>query len=373
MAAPFHALVAAAAVTALVTLTAQSPAVPVQSRPSDPARAAMLRARGLDLGYNLDHAAALDAFTEAIAADPGHPAAYRLVAATMWISVLFRLGAITAEDFLGQAGENAGTRPKAGDLDGRFRASLDKAIALAEARLRERGATDVDAHYQMGAAYGFIASYTATVEGSVTSALGPSRRAYSEHNRVLELDPSRKDAGLIVGLYRYGVSTLPLYKRLIANLAGFSGGRGRGLSLVEDAAAFASDVQTNARFSLIVIYNREKRYVDALRVIGQLQQQFPRNRLLWLEAGSTALRAGRPADANVAIEQGLAKFGADSRPRAFGELARWRYQHGLALAALGRREDATLEFRAALATESQAWVKERSNLELKKLAKGRDQ
>ncbi len=82
---------------------------------------------------------ALDAFTEAIAADPEHPAAYRLVAATMWISVLFRLGAVTAEDFLGQAGANAAARPKAGDIDGRFRESLDKAIALAEARLRERG------------------------------------------------------------------------------------------------------------------------------------------------------------------------------------------------------------------------------------------
>lgn len=373
MAAPLHALIAATAILVAGALPVQVPAVDMQSPAAGAARAATLRARGLELGYNLDHAAALDAFTDAIAADPGHPAAYRLVAATMWISVLFRLGAVTAEDFLGQAGENAAVRPKAGDIDSRFRQSLDKAIALAETRLRERGASDVDAHYQIGAAYGFLASYTATVEGSVTSAVGPSRRAFSEHDRVLELDASRKDAGLIVGLYRYGVSTLPLYKRLIANLVGFSGGRERGIRLVEDAAAFASDIQTNARFCLIVVYNREKRYADALRVIGQLQQQFPRNRLLWLEAGGTALRAGRPVEANAAIEQGLVKLEADSRPRAFGELARWRYQHGLALAGLGRREDAALQFRAALATESQAWVKERANLELRKLAKGRDQ
>ena len=59
----------------------------------------------------------------------------------------------------------------------------------------------------------------------------------------------------------------------------------RGLRLVEEAAAYASDVQANARFTLIVIYNREQRYTDALRVIHELQLQYPRNRLLWLEAG----------------------------------------------------------------------------------------
>jgi len=329
--------------------------------------AAALRARGVELGYNLDHAEALDAFNQAIAVDPSNAAAYRLVAATMWISVLFRHGAVTAEDFLGQAGSSA-TRPKAADLDRRFRESLDKAIALAEARLHDTGASSVDAHYQIGAAYGFLASYTATIEGSLMSALGPSKRAYDEHSKVLELDPSRKDAGLIVGLYRYGVSVLPLWQRVLASFAGFSGGRERGIKLVEEAASHPSDVQTNARFALIVIYNREERYDDALRVIARLQQQFPRNRLLWLESGSTALRAGRAVEANSVLEQGLARLASDPRPRAFGELARWRYQHGLALAALKLNDRATTAFHDALANEGPDWIRGRSHLELGKLA-----
>ena len=41
----------------------------------------------------------------------------------------------------------------------------------------------------------------------------------------------------------------------------------RGLRLVEAAAAYPSDVQTNARFTLIVIYNREGRFDDALRIV----------------------------------------------------------------------------------------------------------
>ena len=55
-----------------------------------------------------------------------------------------------------------------------------------------------------------------------------ARRAYDEHERVLDLDPSRKDAGLIVGTYRYLVSTLSLPMRMMAYVAGFGGGRERG-------------------------------------------------------------------------------------------------------------------------------------------------
>ena len=103
-------------------------------------------------------------------------------------------------------------------------------------------------------------------------------------------------------MYRYAVSSLSLPSRLVAHLAGFGGGRDRGLRMVEEAASYPSDVQTNALFTLIVIYNREARFDDALRVIAELQRQYPRNRLLWLEAGSTALRAGRPAVARQSLE-----------------------------------------------------------------------
>ena len=95
-------------------------------------------------------------------------------------------------------------------------------------------------------------------------------------------------------MYRYAVSELSMPLRLGAYLAGLGGGRERGLRMVEEAARYPSDVQPNAQFTLILLYNRAARYDDALRVIGDLQQRFPRNRLLWLEAGGTALRAERP-------------------------------------------------------------------------------
>jgi tetratricopeptide (TPR) repeat protein len=347
-----------------VALTVASPSA--RQAPSVLVDAAALRTRGLHLGYNLDRDAALASFREAIAADPTHPAAYRLTAAALWIGALFQQGAVTAEDYLGQAKSDSHRRPVPPELDALFRDHLDRALQLADARCR--AAATAEAHFQLGAVYGYQATYAATIEGSLFRSLRAARRAYAEHERALDLDPARKDAGLIVGMYRYAVSSMSLPSRVMARVAGFGGGRQRGLEMVEDAARYPSDVQTNARFTLIVIYNRENRFDDALRVIGELQRQFPRNRLLWLEAGSTALRAGRPAAARQSIEQGLALLAHDPRPRAFGELARWGYYHGAALVALRETSAARTALDAARRDPARAWVQGRIHTELGKLA-----
>jgi hypothetical protein len=73
-----------------------------------------------------------------------------------------------------------------------------------------------------------------------------ARRAYDEHETVLELDPSRKDAGLIVGTYRYIVSTLSLPMRMMAYVAGFGGGRERGIQTLRETAAAGRDVRARA-------------------------------------------------------------------------------------------------------------------------------
>ena len=330
------------------------------------AEATALRARGLLLGYNLDRDRALASFREAMVLDPTDPAAYRLTAATLWINALFEQGAVTAEDYLGQARPDSHRHPASAALETVFRDHLNRALKLAEERCRAND--NADAHFQLGAAYGYQATYAATIEGSLFGMLRSARRAYAEHERVLELDPSRKDAGLIVGMYRYAISSLSLPSRLIARVAGFGGDRERGLRMVEEAASYPSEVQTNARFTLIVIYNREARYDDALRVIAELQRQYPRNRLLWLEAGSTALRAGRPALARQSLQHGLEMLAADPRPRAFGELARWGYYHGASLVALQETGSARDALDAALSNPSRPWLQGRIRTELGKLA-----
>jgi tetratricopeptide (TPR) repeat protein len=339
-----------------------------------PARASTasiaLRARGSAEIYNLDRDRALETFKQAVAADPEDAGAYRGLAGALWLSITFRRGNMTVDDYLGSISRSRPqTAPPPPDIVAAFNDAIEHAIKLARARIAANP-RDAGGHYELGAAIGLRASYIATVDNSSLGAFRAAKAAYEEHERVMSLDATRKDAGLIVGTYRYIVATLALPMRLAAYIAGFGGDKEKGLKLVEGAAAYPGDNQQDARFALIVLYNREKRYDDALRLLATLRERFPKNRLIWLESGSTSLRAGRPADAERFIDDGLARFAGDTRERMFGEAALWSYKRGAARAALGR-PDAAADLEKALTGEGRKWVQGRSHLELGKLAQKR--
>ena len=330
-------------------------------------RAAALRARAFDAAYNLDHDQAVALFTEALAEAPDDIASHRGIATVQWLEMTFARGTISVEEFLGDATPGGNRPAPASERARAFRAHADRALQLAEARERERP-DDADAHYQVGAVVGLQASYIATIEGRIFAAFRLAKRAYDEHERVLRLDPQRKDAGLIVGTYRYLVSTLWAPTRLIAYLAGFGGGRERGLALVEGAARYPSDAQTEARLGLVLLYNRERRYEEALRLLAGLRTRYPRNRLLWLESASTALRAQHAADADVLLADATTRFAADSRRRAFGEQALWAYTRGIVRLEQGDLVTARASFAQALTGDARTWVHARTHLGLGKVA-----
>ena len=331
---------------------------------------AALRARGASEIYNLDRDRAIESFRQAVAADPQDAAAYRGLASALWLSITFRRGNMTVDDYLGGVSRTRSPAPPPPpDVAAAFNDALEHALALSRARVAAN-ARDAVAHYELGAAIGLRASYIATVENSALGAFRAAKTAYQEHEKVLELAPNRKDAGLIVGTYRYIVSTLALPMRLAAYVIGFGGDKDKGIQLVEGAASYAGDNQEDARFALVLLYNREKRYDDALKLLATLRDRFPRNRLMWLESGSTSLRAGRPADAERFLDEGFARFAGDTRPRMFGEDALWFYKRGAARAALGRA-DAAGDLEKALTVEGRKWVAGRSHLELGKLAQKR--
>jgi tetratricopeptide (TPR) repeat protein len=329
-----------------------------------------LRARAFDLAYNLDHDEAMALLRAGVEQAPDDPAAHRGLAAVLWLNILFSRGAVTVDHYLGSFSRTQvelGKPPPA--LDAAFRAHVARAVDLAERRVAA-APKDPQARYDLGAAVGLRASYVATVEGRLLAGFKGARRAFDEHERVLDLDPSRKDAGLVVGTYRYVVSTLSLPMRLMAYVAGFGGGRDRGIRMLEEAAAYPGESRTDALFALILVYNRERRYDDALRVLGQLRQAYPRNRLVVLEQGATALRAARFGQADALLGEGLGMLARDSRVKMPGEEALWRYKRGTARAGLGRA-DALDDLTFATAAEAQAWVRGRAHTELARLALGR--
>src|SRR2546422_5842143 len=66
-----------------------------------------LRVRGSAEIYSLDHDRAIATFREAIAADPEDAAAYRGLATGLWLSITFRRGNMTIDDYLGGVSRQA--------------------------------------------------------------------------------------------------------------------------------------------------------------------------------------------------------------------------------------------------------------------------
>jgi len=327
-----------------------------------------LRNRALDLAYNLDHEDAIALLRRAVAAAPNDPAPHRTLAAIVWLNMLFRRGAVTVDHYLGSfTRTRIDLKQPPPELEAEFKRHLNKALELSRQRVRARP-DDPQALYDLGSALGIEGSYVATVEGRLLAGVNAARHAYDAHERVLELDASRTEAGLIVGTYRYVVSTLGFATRWMAYMAGFGGGKEKGIAMLERTAASPSDARTDAMFALILVYNRERRYDDALRLLQGLRRLYPRNRLVVLETGATLLRAGRGQQADQLLTEGLTMLEKDRRPRIPGEMALWRYKRGAARAVAGNANGAVEDLRAATSPDAQAWVSGRARVELGRLA-----
>ena len=326
------------------------------------------RARAAADLYNLDRERAIASYREAIATDPNDSSAHRGLAGALWIDESFKRGAMTVDSYLGGVSRsNVKVQPPPGELLREFEAVTGRAIEMARKKILANP-RDPDAHYELGAAVGLRASFAATIQGSVRAAFGSAREAYNAHERVMELDKRRRDAGLIVGTYRYLIAGMALPMRLVAYAAGFGGGREKGITLVQEAADYDGENRTDARVALVLLYNREQRYDEALKELARLRAEYPRNRLFWLETGGTFLRAGRHADANRLLTEGIDKFADDTRPRMFGEDSLWYQKRGAARVALGLAAEARDDLQRSIAAEGRRWVHGQARLELGRLA-----
>lgn len=327
-----------------------------------------LRARATNLAYNLQHEEAVALLRRAVELAPDDPTTHRSLASVLWLHMLYRRGAVTVDHYLGSFSRSRVDLQKPPpEVDKEFRAHIARAIELSEKEVAARP-KDPDALYNLGAAVALHASYIATVEGRLLAGFRAAQRAYDAHEKVLTLDPSRKDAGLTVGTYRYIVSTLSLPMRMMAYVVGFGGGRDRGIQMIRATADSSGDNRVDALFALILVFNREKQYDNAMGVLQELHRLYPRNRLVVLEAGSTALRAGRGADAERLLNEGIAMLPADPNQRIPGEEGLWRYKRGAALALMGKAQAAEADLQLATGAQAQQWVQGRARVELGQLA-----
>jgi tetratricopeptide (TPR) repeat protein len=305
--------------------------------------------------YNLDYDRALTLVREAVAMEPGNSRVQRGLASILWLRLLFDRGGATVDQYLGEASPGDIRMPKPDPVvASEFTTALGRAIEIAERRF-DQNPNDLDAMYDVGAAYGVKASYQASVEGSITGALQSANRAFDTLSRVLERDPARAHAGVVLGGYRYAVSTLPVLVRGVARIIGFPGDKEVAISLLENASHDPRS-RVDAKSLLIVIFSREGRHHEALRLARELSAELPDNRLFVFEAGAAAIRAGRYPEADTILTTGLLNFEQDKRRKIPGEHALWLYKRGLARIHLNRTADAALDLRRAIGLKPEPWV-----------------
>lgn len=347
-----------ACLAALIAVHLMSAGVSAQVTPVD---------KVFDLAYNLDYPEAYAEGNRMIAERPNDPTVYRAMATVAWMEMVFRRGAASIDHYMGNITETQFNVPKpTPDLEAIFHKNIEKAISLSDASLLKRP-KDPQALFDSGSAWALKGGYAAAVLGSMTGAFKSARNAYNAHERVLEIAPDRAEANLVVGSYRYAVSTFGMVTRFAAYVVGFGGGREKGISMIEIAAKKGIS-QSDATFALAVIYSREGRHAEAVERLRELERRYPRNRLLLLEEGAALIRAGRAEAANTVLTTGLEKLDTDTRPRFPGERAQWLYKRGLARLNWNHRAEALADLNAALGAEPVGWVRGRIHVEKGKLA-----
>jgi len=246
------------------------------------ARFEELRRSGIDALYNIDYDKAQRDFKEIVRLYPNHPGGYQLLAARVWIKTLYESRRLQSSLYSSQSFYTNGDDKVDPKIVTEFRNLTREAKRLADAKLKQ-DPKNVEALDFLANTEGLKASFEEAVERRHFAALRDGNDAVNHHREVLKLDPKYVDAQITIGLYEYVVGSLPLPVKIIAGATGYRGSKKRGLAMLEQVAREGRWAQDDAKTVLVLLYTREKRFEDVLKLTRELSAKYPRNYLLRLE------------------------------------------------------------------------------------------
>jgi len=269
----------------------------------------LLYDQSTDALYNLDFNTAQHGY-EALTHDfPDNPDYWNALASSIWLRIMYDQQKLNVESFSGASLGTKDSRDAITPVDeARLRETIATAISKADSMLK-KNPKDVRALYAKGISNATLASFEATAKRSYYSAGTKAKVARDLHQQVLTLDPSFDDAQLSIGAFNYVVGVAPGALRLLVlwPLGIRSPGKDVGIQQIETAAEKGKMTATDARMLLIIVYNREKRYDQALKTVMELHKKYPRNFLFELAEASTYGKLKRWDDAVVTYEKILSK------------------------------------------------------------------
>ena len=321
-----------------------------------------LRRSGLDALYNIDYDKAERDFKEIVRLYPNHPGGYQLLAARVWIKTLYESRRLQVSLYSSESFYTNGDDKVDPKIVTEFRNLTRESKRLAEAKLKQEP-RNIEALDFLANTEGLKASFEEAVERRHYAALRDGNDAVDHHRELLKLDPKYIDAQITIGLYEYVVGSLPLPVKILSGATGYRGSKKRGLAMLEQVAKEGHWSQDDAKTLLILLYTREKRFEDVLKLTRELSVKYPRNYLLRLETADALVslagvkrKAKDTAAAVQAEKEAFATFDELLRDRNVREstmraLDLIHFKYGEALLIAGYNERAAKEFLAATKVE----------------------
>ena len=239
--------------------------------------------RGFRHFYNLEYDQAIGEFRDEVAGAPDEPDGYNHLAQAILYRRLYHSGIlesslVSGNDMLLSLIRQPKLVLNSADEE-EFRQSLDSSAISARARLLINPKDDA-AMYSLGVTYGLRANYEFLVRKSWLAAIRAGNEALKLHKHAVELNPSRTDALLVVGVHDYVVASLPVGLRILGAMAGVRGDKERGLKTLQVVAARGHQNRVEAQILLSVLYRHEARAEQAIPLLNGLLESFPHNYLL---------------------------------------------------------------------------------------------
>ena len=247
---------------------------------------------GFEALYSMDYARAKLEFEEMTSLAPKHPSGYVYLASAIWLEHLSSLRRLQSQIYnRGNTFFRSSQDPVNPSVEKNFYRNIEKGIGRANARLLENK-NDLAGLYYLGTAQGTIAGYESTVKREFLSSLKNGTKAVEMHKKVLKLYPEFADAYVSVGMYNYVVGTLPVAVKMLMLLGGVHGSKEEGLKQLERAMKDGVYARDEASIILVMLYDREHRQEEALKLLRNLSEKYPRNYVFRFETAGMLSRLG---------------------------------------------------------------------------------
>ncbi len=317
--------------------------------------------KGFDYFNNLEYDKANKEFEAALKAHPDDPYAVNHLLAGIIFQELYRIGALDTEAY---ASDNFVSHKNLQPLDPKVQERVkqlsDQALALEEAQLQQNP-NSVDALYARAVTRGLRATYMGMAQHAWISALRTAVAARHDDERVLELDPTFVDAKNLVGIHLYVIGSLSFPVKMAAAMTGITGSKQKGLDYLREVAAHGTpDVASDARIALALFLRREQKYTEAIQVVGQLQQEYPKNFLVAAEYAHLLNAAGHGQAAIAAYRRVV--DGCRSNSYSVCQLAIPAYGLGEALRGQREYEQAAQAYNLAASVSPDAEFRQKAML-----------